>query len=58
MLLKIKSLLLFSCFLITFCKHYLIETNDNNNSITDNNLNDPGEILELIKQEEGIGKIK
>ena len=45
MLLKIKSLLLFSCFLITFCKDYLIETNDNNSSSSntpsaDNYLND------------------
>ena len=45
MLLKIKSLLLFSCFLITFCKDSLIETDDNNSSSsntpsTDNYLND------------------
>ena len=58
MFLQFRCLLIFCCFLITFCKHYLIETNDNNNSITDNNLNDPGEVLELIKQEEGNGKIK
>ena len=46
MFLKFKCLIVFSCFLITFCKHFLIETDSNNESIvpsTDNHLNNPGD---------------
>ena len=43
MSLKFKCLIILSCFLITFCKHYLIETDDNNSTSntpsTDNYLN-------------------